>query len=177
MFYFKWFSLLFLGLFLISCDKNNDGQERPPTLSTALVDFNKVTHVILFGEDLTATQKNPAFEYIVDNANEEVISCSNGFVEKIIRNTAFSDYEIHIRPSSRSEWIIIYDHVKDINLSEGDNVEPGTLLGIIGEGNRVELQVNQNNMAHCPLNFGTTAFVQEHLHFTEDWCLEDTVIP
>lgn len=166
-----------LAFIQFSCDKNDGVDDMPPVLSITPIDINSVAHVIPFGEDLSAAQKNPAFEYIVDNANEEVKSCSSGYVDKIIENDGFSDFEIHIKPSSGSEWIIIYDHVKNISLLKGDKVEPETLLGIVGDGNRTELQINKNELAYCPLQFRTNEFIQLHNTVSDNWCLLETVVP
>ncbi|WP_165388994.1 hypothetical protein [Aquimarina brevivitae] len=44
--------------------------------------------------------------------------------------------------------------------------------------NRIELQINDNqNLAYCPLQFGTDDFIQQHLNFSDQWCLKETVFP
>jgi hypothetical protein len=83
--------------------------------------------------------------------------------------------------SSNSIWTIIYDHVLSLSISKNDNVNPGDILGIVGTGNRTELQINKiiNNeeMSFCPFDFGNSEFIQQHETFTETWCMTDTVIP
>lgn len=174
------FLLTGLSVLSISCNKN-DIDTSSPQLNVIPVDFSKLESSIAFGQDLSADQKSPAFEYILDNANEEVISCTDGYIDQILDNDGFSDVEIHIKPSLNSEWTIIYDHVKNISFSQGDFIEAGTSLGKVGDGNRTELQLNQGNgkhaIAHCPLDFSTTAFTNAHLNFKEEWCLTKTVTP
>jgi len=181
MFRVKIFQLLVLGIVLMSCDSKDDLDATPPVLSVVPIDLSSVTHSIPFGEELSATQKNPAFEYIVDNTNEPVVSCLDGYIDNIIENTSFSDVEIHVKPSLNSEWLIIYDHIKNTTLTKGDFVNAGETLGIVGEGNRVELQINQGDgssaIAHCPFNYATTNFIADHLTILDNWCVTQTVNP
>lgn len=92
-----------------------------------------------------------------------------------------SDYEIHIQPTTTSQWLIIYDHVLEVAILEGNNVMQGDILGKVGLGNRTELQLNkgkgEKTIAYCPLNYGSDAFLEEHLNFMTNWCIEETVIP
>ena len=69
-----------------------------------------------------------------------------------------------------------------MTVSEGDSINPGDILGTVGIGNRTEFQVNKtnypnNDLSYCPFNYATTDFIQQHKTFTENWCLEDTVVP
>ena len=58
-----------------------------------------------------------------------------------------------------------------------DTVLPGQLLGNVGEGNRVELQINdKDGTSHCPFSFASNEFVSAHKDFTEVWCIKDAVI-
>jgi len=74
------------------------------------------------------------------------------------------DYEIIILPGSSDTpaWEVSYDHVKDVMVTVGQEVQPGTVLGHPGSlmlgcsgPGRVELQVNStsDHLAHCPLEF------------------------
>ncbi len=173
--------ILFL---LIPCCKKEEKKpdETPPVLSVTPVDISTVISRIAFGADLTPTQKNPAFEYNINNSSVEVRSVCKGTIERTFLNDNFPDYEIWVKQSSNSVWTIIYDHVLSLQISKGDKVNPGDILGIVGEGNRTELQINKisgnnNELSYCPFNFGTSEFIEEHKNFTEDWCLEDTVVP
>ena len=162
--------------------KDEKADETPPLLSVTPVDISAVTSIIAFGDDLTPYQKNPAFEYRVNNSDVQVRSTCKGYIEDIRLNDNFPDYEVWIKMSSNSAWRIIYDHVLNLNISKNDNVNSGDILGIVGTGNRTELQINKiidNNkeLSFCPFNFGTDEFVQQHKIFTDIWCLTDTVIP
>ncbi len=173
--------ILIIILILFACKKDEKPDVTPPVLSVTPVDISTVTSIIAFGADLTPAQKNPAFEYRVNNSTVEVRSVCKGYVERIMLNDNFPDYEVWIKMSSNSIWTIIYDHVLNLNISENDNVNPGDVLGIVGTGNRTELQINKiiNNeeLSFCPFDFGNSEFIQQHKTFTETWCLTDTVIP
>jgi len=176
--------LLILTFILIisACKKDEKPDETPPVLSVTPVDISTVTSIIVFGADLTPAQKNPAFEYRVNNSTVQVRSACKGYIEEIRLNENFPDYEVWIKMSSNSIWTIIYDHVSNLNISEKDNVNPGDILGTVGTENRTELQINKINnnneeLSFCPFDFGTSEFIEQHKTFTETWCLMDTVIP
>ena len=175
--------ILILLLIPPSCKKNEDKpDETPPVLSVTPVDISSVTSIIAFGADLTSQQKNPAFEYIVNNSAVQVRAVCKGYIEDVRLNDNFPDYEVWIKMSSNSVYRIIYDHILNLNVSKGDNVDPGDILGVVGTGNRTELQINKidnNNkeLSYCPFDFGTDLFIQQHKTFTETWCLTGTVVP
>lgn len=171
--------IVFLIICGYSCSEEQTGE--PPLLSVPPVNLANVDSIIAFGEDLTDQSKNPAFEYILNNSSEVVYACSSGKVGEILQNEGFSDVEIHIKPTSVSEWTLIYDHVKEVMVSKGQFVEAGTILGLVGEGNRTELQLNQfesaMTVAHCPFHYAMESFMEEHLIYSENWCLADTIKP
>jgi hypothetical protein len=174
--------ILIIILITSGCKKNDEkSDETPPVLSVMPVDISTVTSIIAFGDDLTPLQKNPAFEYRVNNSTVQVRSACKGYVEEIRLNDNFPDYEVWIKMSSNSVWTIIYDHVLNLTISKDDNVNPGDILGIVGTGNRTELQINKiinyEELSFCPFDFGTSEFIQQHKIFTDTWCLTDTVIP
>jgi len=170
-------------VFTAGCKKEEEKpDETPPVLSFTPVDISTVTSIIAFGDVLSVTQKNPAFEYRVNNSAVQVRSSCKGYIERIFLNDNFPDYEVWIKLSSNSVWLIIYDHVLNLQVSTGDKVNPGDILGLVGDGNRTELQINKkisnnNELSYCPFDFGTSDFIQQHKSFTENWCIEDTVVP
>ena len=173
---------MIVALTLSSCKKDEKRDETPPVLSITPVDISNVTSVIVFGADLTSVQKNPAFEYYVNSSDVPVRAVCKGYIEDIRMNDNFPDYEIWIKMSSSSVYRIIYDHVLNLNISEGDNIDPGDVLGVAGSGNRTELQINKydennNELSYCPFNFGTDEFIRQHKTFTMTWCLTETVVP
>lgn len=175
--------ILVLLLIISSCKKKEDKRdETPPVLSVTPVDISTVTSIIAFGADLTPDQKNPAFEYRLNNSDCHVRSVCKGYIERVMLNDNFPDYEVWIKMAANSAWRIIYDHVLNLGFSEGKNVVAGDTLGVVGTGNRTELQINkivQDNreLSFCPFDFGTSEFIQQHKAFTEIWCLADTVVP
>lgn len=179
--YLLYFIFTILIINTLYCNKEEKLDETPPVLSVTPVDISTVNSMIAFGDNLTPTQKNPAFEYLVNNSNVQVKSVCQGYIEEIRLNDNFPDYEVWVKLSSNSVWKIIYDHVLNLNISAGDNVNPGDILGTVGDGNRTELQINKisdsSEISYCPFKFGTTDFIQQHKVFTENWCLEETVVP
>lgn len=165
----------------IACKKDKP-DETPPVLSVTPVDISTVTSFIPFGADLTATQKNPAFEYVVNNPLVQVRSACDGYVEDVRLNDNFPDYELWIRTTSNSVYKLIYDHVLDLTIAKGDDIAAGEVLGVVGTGNRTELQINKTGsdnkeLSYCPFDFGTADFIQQHKNFSENWCLTATVVP
>ena len=175
----KWMAFIILVLIGVSCsDDDRLLDPSPPVFSVTPVAFDQITSFIAFGEVLTPTQLNPAIEYFSDQADAQIRSASSGVVVDIRMNTNVDDLEVWIRPTPDSKWLIIYDHIIDPEVSIGDQVNVGQHLGSIGVGGRTELQINDDqNIAHCPLAFGTSDFVQEHIDFSEEWCIAETVVP
>ncbi|HNW56898.1 MAG TPA: M23 family metallopeptidase [Bacteroidales bacterium] len=175
--------ILIFMMAVSGCKKNNDKpDETPPVFSVTPVDISTVTSFIAFGADLSATQKNPAFEYVVNNSSVQVRSVCRGYIEDIRLNDNFPDYEIWIKTSSNSVYRLIYDHVLNLTVSKGDDVEAGEVLGVVGTGNRTELQINKigdNNeeLSYCPFDFGTSDFIRLHKDLSQTWCLTGTVVP
>jgi len=173
--------IFILILITTACKKDEKTDETPPVLSVTPVEISTVTSIIAFGYDLTPVQKNPAFEYRVNNSTVQVRAACKGYIEDIRFNDNTPDYEVWIKMSSNSVWRIIYDHVLNLNISKNDDVNPGDILGSVGTENRTELQINKINnndeLSFCPFDFGTSEFIQQHRTFTETWCLTGTVIP
>lgn len=174
--------IIILILITSACKKDEKTDETPPVLSVTPVEISTVTSMIAFGYDLTPNQKNPAFEYRVNNSTVQVRSACKGYIEDIRLNDNTPDYEVWIKMSSNSVRTIIYDHVSNLNISKDDDVNPGDILGTVGTENRTELQINKINnnneeLSFCPFDFGTSEFIQQHKTFTETWCVTDTVIP
>jgi hypothetical protein len=200
------FIFLILLFSLIQCTEPPD--TAPPEFSVTPVimeDFDAGTNrcgdvkdVIPFGGELDPTRKSPAIEYYTV-ADAVVRAASPGVVIEIFQNPGLTDYEIMVKPTEDSVWLIIYDHVLDVTISVGDNVEAGTILGKAGEWSadtrRTELQINNyegTEVSLCPLQFGTDNFNQKHIQLFQDVynndldpdyltsgdvCLEETVIP
>ena len=170
--------IVFISILILTGCDSDEMDTIPPVISVPPIAIDHIDTFIPFGADLTPTQKNPAIEYFTDQANVSVRSVSEGVVVDIRGNPNIDDYEIWVRPSDLSKWLIIYDHILNIEVSIGDQIAINQTIGTVGVNNRTELQINDNqNLAYCPLQFGTDSFTQQHLNFSENWCLEETVIP
>ncbi|MDO6519411.1 peptidoglycan DD-metalloendopeptidase family protein [Zobellia uliginosa] len=179
--YFKnaWLYLLVVTVFT-SCGK--DAVDTSPlVLSYVPIDFSKLESVVAFGEEINAEKKSPAIEYILLDANADIHAMASGYVEALVMNEGFADYEIRVRNKKSPDWLVIYDHILDVKVSEGDPIDPGMVLGKVGIGQRTEIQLNiekeGTELSYCPLSNASPEFVTEHQAFMSDWCLEDSVAP
>ena len=132
-----------------ACDRLSGPDDTPPVLSVPMVDLSTIRYFHPFGATLPGSGvQNPAYELILLGTDLEIRAVAPGIVTRIAENDpSQGDYELHVRPSRSSRYLVIYDHVKDLRVREGDRVEPGAVLGRIGnwsstEG-RVELQIGR----------------------------------
>ncbi len=122
--------------------------------SAKLIDANIFTS---FGSVITGTTLNPTFEYKpVEGSN--MVAISAGIVDSIGYDSENDDYAISVKPSSLSIWLISYDHVKNVQVSEAETISAGDAIGQVGTWygglGRTEIQViNQNNgLSYCPFS-------------------------
>ncbi len=175
----------------MACDSPTDAGEddTPPVLSVPMVDLSTIREFLPFGSVLSSGVQNPAYEMVLEGTSLEIRAVTAGRVERIDANDpSQGDFELHIRPSQKSIYLVIYDHVLDLKVKEGNAVEPGTVLGRIGnwtatEG-RIELQINRNDLSVCPRDLGTAGFNAAHdaalaasLEPAASVCLAETVHP
>ncbi|MFC1780471.1 hypothetical protein ACFLY9_02145 [Patescibacteria group bacterium] len=164
-----------------------EAEDFEPFLAISPIDISRVTSVFYFGETLSSGVQNPTFEYYVDNPDVSVSAVTSGVIVIIEKNTDIEDYvvmdyEISIKPTYDSRWLLVYDHVIPEEYLELDmKVNVGDILGKVGDGNRTELQVNEifksSSLAHCPLNFASEEFTNDHKIFSQTWCHTETVVP
>jgi hypothetical protein len=162
-------------------------------------DIKFISPVILpFGVALDAHRLSPAIEYFtVPGATVRAVT--HGVIESIRENPVEQgDYEIHITSLPGSDFLVVYDHVLSVAVIEGALVDPGDSLGVAGTWTdnmrRTELQINVtddagNNKSYCPLNYGDSSFVEQHIKLLREYnnrgfsphydtlCLTDMVIP
>jgi hypothetical protein len=148
------------------------GPFNPTTKSFGDVSFLQDSAFIPFGAPLTSTTLNPAFEYYTTASTLVRASCS-GEITYMFKNDGVDDWEIHIKSSQTAYWDVQHDHVSDPIVRQGDQVHAGDVLGGTGKWNqalgigRTELSVCYSegpgtDLCYCPLNYGTTEFVQKH---------------
>ncbi|HEY8482962.1 MAG TPA: M23 family metallopeptidase [Longimicrobiales bacterium] len=150
------------------CDRLSGPDDTSPVLSVPMVDLSTFRYFRPFGATLPGSgEANPAYELVLLGTDLEIRAVAPGIVTRIDRNDpSQGDYELAIQPSRSSRYAVIYDHVKELRVREGDRVEPGAVLGRIGnwsstEG-RVELQINRGDLAVCPRDLGTPEFNAAH---------------
>ena len=133
-----------------------------------------------FGRSVIPGKVGVSFDYKVA-AGSEVRAATAGTVAEIEAETnpLYPDeFEIRTKSSENSAYLIIYDHVKNLRVSIGTVVSPGTVLGTTGVHGpnssasrttfgRVELQINhildsrtRRSEIVCPSQFGTPSFTQ-----------------
>ena len=133
-----------------------------------------------FGRSVVPGKVGVSFDYKVA-AGSEVRAATAGTVMEIEAETnpLYPDeFEIRTQSSDNSAYLVIYDHVKNLRVSVGSAVSPGTVLGTAGVHGpnspasrttfgRVELQINhtldprtRRSEIVCPSQFGTTSFNQ-----------------
>ena len=148
--------------------ETENADETPPVLSVLPLDLNTVTGLISFGSNLPET-KNPTLEYYTNSPDVVLKAVCGGTISTVALNSnpAVADYSISIKHIANSSWTIIYDHVKNLTAKVGDVVAAGAILGTVGTGNRVELQINK--MVHgnadisvCPLLVASQPFIDGH---------------
>lgn len=151
---------ILLILVIFSACKKEKENTTPPSLIIPFVDYTLTERFIPFGADLSPTSINPAYEIILSDTNQNVYASCGGKVNWIRLNDNRPDYEIEISPFPNSIYRIYYDHIEDPQVSEGESIDAGHLIGRIGTGGRTELQINdiKNNRAVCPEQFGNDYF-------------------
>lgn len=117
----------------------------PPMFNLSVVDLTKVVEVKSYGETIGLRIKRSAIRYLVNDALAEVKSVSVGIVDSVVFNSDphYTDYRVRIRPFKNSLWYVVYNHVAEVKVKVGDPVAAGTVLGRVGTGDLVDLQVNK----------------------------------
>lgn len=151
--------ILFVWLIITACKKEKTNST-PPALSIPFVNTALTQRFIPFGETLSATSINPAYEIILTDTTQQVVASCAGKVNWIRLNDNRPDYEMEIIPFDHSVYRIYYDHIESPLVTPGQQIDAGDALGTIGTGGRTELQINdtRTDKAICPSQFGNAAF-------------------
>lgn len=142
------------------------------------VDIELLKTKVSFWEKLSSNILSPAIEYWT-NENVDIKAICTWSIISISKNTNFDDSEIWIKCDLNKDYIVIYDHVTDINIKKWSQIKAWSIIWKIWEWNRTELQINSayKNLSYCPLNFWTQYFQETHKIFDSKWCLQETVVP
>ncbi len=175
-------SLLALTGLLSGC-KDSKQDKTPPVLRNLVVDIGvqggvpagdfipSATHkhflefgaIVLDGEG--QPKALPTFEYRVAES-AEVRSPLDGVVTRVHFQADSNDYVIWIRPKKNSRWLVEIDHVRDVQIAQGDNVSAGQILGTPGTWGgglgRVELMVNNGDTHVCPFNVFDPTLIDDY---------------
>lgn len=135
------------------------------TTDVLISDIQVETPVILFGQNLPKHQAsepqriNPNLEIHGLSEQIKVIAAIDGVVGFVKQQPGSDDAEVFLQPEKNSDWTIGYDHVVDVQVTQGQQVRVGDVLGKAALDDRFgyyyEFQINQDNTAngtimHCP---------------------------
>ncbi len=122
-----------------------------------------------FGASIGNDQFLPGMEYFTI-PGAPVRAVTAGIVDAIIENPIEGDYQIRVVATPGSDYMIIYDHVNEVNVLQISQVMPGDTLGEAGNWNdtirrfilSISLGEGANERFYCPINYGDSAFVAQH---------------
>lgn len=177
----KLISVFLIFVITTNCKKDDSIDEVSSVLTTSPVSigqaYNTTTNLIGnvnmfigFGQiidiGLATEHISPAFEYIT-KIDAKVRSTSHGTVSKINYQEETEDYELHVKLQENTAYLVIYDHVKNLEVEQGSILNPGDILGVVGNWSetlgRTELQINFGNKHICPTQLGNDVFNSDHL--------------
>lgn len=184
------FGVVVLPLVMAACGDDPAGiveDLTEPVFSVPIVELDRVVGITPFGATLSNGEPSPAWELITDGRDVQVRAVTAGQVRSISVNFE-GDFEVHVQQSRTSIYTVIYDHIRDLNVSLDQELDAGDVLGRVGftsaQRGRIGLQVNRRLLAVCPRDFGTPAFQQGHDAVLEgtggnfaSLCLVDVVNP
>lgn len=155
----KAFIILSSLIILASCSKDKK-DETAPQLTVPFINTTKTDKFWPFGSEIGPNKFSCAYEITVTDANLDVVTSCGGKVVAVRANDNFPDYEIDIIPYPNSVYHIIYDHIKNPQVNEGQQLNAGDVLGKVGDGARTELQINDDRIGKsvCPSQFGNATF-------------------
>ncbi len=117
---------------------------------------------IVFGASVQASSGGqkliPNLEFRV-SSTANVLSPVDGVIASIEKNSGEDDYVVSIAHSALSEFSVEIDHVTELQVSAGDRVVAGQVIGKPGvwypaDGiGRVELQLKRGGDFVCPLEY------------------------
>lgn len=119
----------------------------------------------------------PTFEYRTD-PNAKAYAVANGVVMDVRYQTETGDYEIMTQPTKNSNYMVIYDHIKNVTLKKDDEITAGQPLGTVGSWNgnlgRTELMIVSisDKMSYCPFKFFDGSLLNTYKQKVSDLMLD-----
>ena len=136
-----------------------------PVFSVPVVELDRVVAITPFGATLSNGEPSPAWDLVTDGRDVQVRAVTAGQVRSISVNFE-GDFEVHVQQSRTSIYTVIYDHIRDLNVSLNQELSAGDVLGSVGftsaQRGRIGLQVNRRLLSVCAQEFGTPEFRQAH---------------
>ncbi len=127
-------------------------------------------------DGMGGTKKLPTFEYRTDD-EALVYSPVNGTINTLTYQDSTADYEMVIGKYESASVYVSIDHVKNLQVAEGDKVSAGDVIGTAGTWGanvgRVELMLWSERGYECPFNYFDEDLQQEFENkvwqLFEDW--------
>lgn len=141
--------------------------------------YNETKVLYEFGAETTdgagGTKLLPTFEYRTD-PDANIYSPVKGEINLTYQEST-TDYEMSISEYNNSDVIVYIDHVKNLQVSDGDSVKAGDLLGTSGTWTstvgRTELMVTSSDGYECPFNYFDpdlkTEYENKVTQLMQDW--------
>jgi hypothetical protein len=139
--------------------------------------------VFLFGQPLPkdVPMPNPNFEFAGLDKPITLVSAIDGIVAFIQEQPQTKDNEVFLQTKDKSIWVIGYDHVTDLQVTKGQRIKVGDIIGKAAVQNngvyRYELQINKEvngvTTYYCPTDLlsadtkATTVAAMEQM--VKDW--------
>lgn len=116
----------------------------------AFMEFNGL--LIDDGTRATGGGRLPHFTFVVPPATP-IYSMSDGVVIAVEQNSNGVDYEVRIAPDNTSRYLLVYDHLDQVTVSDGDTVVAGDQIAQ-STTMKVEADVTlDNSTSLCPVDF------------------------
>jgi hypothetical protein len=172
------------GIFLSACDDKKDPETaQAPVFSVTPVDiaynpsdssFGDISFqapvILPFGALISDNQYSTAISYITV-PGAPVRAVTEGVVDTVIENPIYpNEYEVRVVCLPGSDYIVVYDKILNMVISDADHLMPGDTIGEAGNFSdfaeetslRVFTGEGSNVRYYCPLNYGDSAFVARH---------------
>lgn len=157
------FALGVVVLLVSSCGKPKSIDQLPddttnPAITYPFISMSSAEYFYPFGDTLHSVEASRAYFVEVGDTNLNVVSATDGIVTAISTNPD-GNYTVVVRYKPNSIFTLEYSGVKTPVVTEGDSLNPGTILGKIARTGEMTFMVVKNGTeAICPATYGSTGF-------------------
>lgn len=154
-------------LVLQSCKKdevafNNylpEDDKTPPALLHPFASVASATRFVRFGDTIPGSSEISTGYWIwFSDPTTKVVSCTDGIVSNVEQQDN-GDWRVSVKTKSNSIYSMIYENLKDLQVSVNDVVLMGTILGTAGQNSYAGFKVAQKgNRLVCPKVYASSGF-------------------